>query len=286
MPAIPAAGHQARISVFHNAVNSGQAAACNDRQLQGLLGISNTSSHCVPDPHAVGRNQVYEQLSLPVSPRDIEGQGGRIATGRIATAMKQHPWATGIVVATAVVSAVVVASQTSGSSEPQVQWPDEAPQPQPLIMPGSDASASAETIVGVCTRAINRFPRAGEARENFPSMAELHSLKRDAKSILQMAQSMVLDGAAGSRALQDAAGCSGSRLRAHKVVPLIADLQAEKSRLLEGVWGDSIDMPERVLVAQLQTSEIDLRLAVLTEISSHLYDATVILNARLLEISG
>lgn len=287
MPAISFADNRARIGVFNNATHSGQDSIPSGRQLQGLLGVSNTPRDPAPSIYAPMGNGIYPPLSIPVSPDDMREPGSRAATGGMGSAMKRHPWATGIVLTTAVLATVaVVARPASDGSVSAAAWPDSVPQPQPLVVSGSDASVHPATIVGICNRAIDKFPRAGEAHENFPSMKELYSIRNDAESILQIARSMVRDNVVGSRELRSAADCSGVRLRRNKVEPLIADLQAEKSRLLEGVGGDSVDMPERVLVAQIQITGIDRRLGVLTQTSRHLYDATVALNTRLLQMAG
>jgi hypothetical protein len=96
----------------------------------------------------------------------------------------------------------------------------------------------------------------------------------------------VLNSAVGRPELEKAAECSGVRFRQNKVEALIADLRAEKSRLHAGTGGTSVDMPERVLSTRLQIAEIERRLPVLVETSRHLYDATVILNRKLLQIVG
>jgi hypothetical protein len=286
MPAISFADSRGRLGAFHNAIQPDRKAAPGGRQFEGLLGVSNTPDGLTPGRHALLPNDIYHQLSIPANSAGGAMVGHRVIAGGIGTAIKRHPVAAGVVLTTAILATVaVVVRPASHDLVTATSWPD-MPKPQPLIMSNSEASSSPATIIDICNRAIEKFPRTADAHENFPSMEELYSIESDAESILQLAQGMVRDNAVGSRELRRAAACSGGRLRRRNVEPLIADLQAEKSRLLEGVAGDSIDMPGRVLVAQRQVAGIDQRLGVLMRTSGHLYDATVALNTRLLKMAG
>ena len=290
MPAISPAGHQARVGVFYNKINSNQEFAPNGRQFQGIRAVSNTALNRVPGIDAPGQNEVYRPLTIEMSSSDSEAPGSRVVTSGMGAAMKRHRVAGLLLAATALVAVTVVARQTLGSSNLAGQWLDDVPQPQPLpqplIMSGSGSSANSATVVGICEQAINKFPRSNGAQVICPSMEQLQSIESDAKSILSTARSTVQDSAVGSGELREAARCAGVRLRKNRVRVLIAALRAEKSRLRDEARGTSVDQPIRVLGTQMQVAEIDRKLFVLTDTSRHLYDATVAINRRLLDIAG
>jgi hypothetical protein len=120
---------------------------------------------------------------------------------------------------------------------------------------------------------------------NRPSITELQSIKSDAESILRKTPGMVRDSAVKFEELQRAASCTGTRLRQEKVEATIAGFKAMRSDLEGQDGGLSIDMATRIRAAQRRT-EIDQKLPVLTQTSNLLYDATVALNDRLMEMAG
>ncbi|WP_250627366.1 hypothetical protein [Pinirhizobacter soli] len=287
MPIGNTTAHQARASIFQNAMNVGRHPGPDARSCRGLLGVSNSPLHRDSDTRVPERREIYQALSIPMNPDDRGEQGSRVATGSIGAAMKRHPWATTIVATTAVFAMVgFVARQASDSSQSAAPWLDSLPQPQSLNMPGNVSSTNSPTVVGVCEQAIGKFPRTNGAQVNDLSITQLRSIKSDAESILGLARSMVRDSAVGFGELGRAARCSGVSLREQKVEAMIAELRAKKSHL-EQLRGElSIDMAERILALRMRTAEIDRKLSVLTQISQRLFDATVAINRRMLEIAG
>jgi hypothetical protein len=96
---------------------------------------------------------------------------------------------------------------------------------------------------------------------------------------------MVLDETISSSELNRAAQCSGVDLRKNKVQVMISSLEAKKSALLEE-GAISIDMANNILTTNAQVRAINGRIAVLQAISNDLHNATVTLNAKILQNIG
>jgi len=285
MPAVNHAAHQARVGTFYNKINSDHGSTSSDRQIGRLLGVSNDPANPMPGTHVRPSNEIYRDLSIPISPHGMEEPCNRVVTGGIRAAMQQRPLTTGVLVTTAVLAAVtVVAKLTPDRSEPVAPWLDNVP-PHSLGISGMGSYATGTTVLGICEQAIRKCPPTSGTRVNRPSITELQSIKNDAESILRKTQGMVRDSTVEFEELQRAASCAGTRLRGEKVEPMIDAFKAMRSDLEGQDGGLSIDMATRIRAAQMRV-EIDQKLPVLTETSNLLYDATVALNDRLMEIAG
>ena len=276
--------YRATVGNFHNTMNSLQGSAPNERRFEEMVRVSNIPSNQGPSTHALAHNAHYWPLSI-----EGERQGNCLAPVRITNAMKQRPLATAIALTAAVLATVTVAgiaTQRSGGSALAAPGSDHVPQPLPLVMSVDSSAANSATVVGICGKSLCKFPQSNGAQVICPPMAKLRSIEGDAERILRTARSMVQDSAVGSEELQEAAECSGVRLMGSKVDPLMASLREERQRLIEEAGGTSIDQPIRILATRIQVAEIERKLSVLGDIKRHLYDATVTINQRLLELAG
>jgi len=207
----------------------------------------------------------------------------QVVSGR--TVAKTLVGITAVLVVGGVVAGTIYNSPSHAETALSPHRPDMPPTPQPLIMASTSASTDNETVVGVCRRVIGEFSKLSRVSTDSVTLAELDAIKAKTAKIVCLAQNMVLDETISSSELNRAAQCSGVDLRKNKVQVMISSLEAKKSALLEE-GAISIDMANNILTTNAQVRAINGRIAVLQAISNDLHNATVTLNAKILQNIG
>jgi hypothetical protein len=289
--------HRAQIGSFHNLANSHQRQGNDSHQFQELLEVSNTT--------VVGSGRgVYHALSVEEC-TSAEGSGSHGVAGGIGAALRRNPVPVGITVAAALllVAGAGVVYTAHGRSTSLAAVPGCPSRPGHLIPIGRGlptnnevarcapkaehlVTSDSQAIVGVCEQVIGRFSLMDGVQMDGTSLPELHALRNEVDGAARAAQRMADNDEAQTDALNRVAHCLGTGLRKNKVEPMISKLETMKNGLLQGGGGTSIDEPINVIRRQMRVGEIDQRLSVLHDISRHLYDATVILNRKILTNAG
>ena len=278
MPSINNATQTRQIGNFNNTLNQHRDQG-NGREVQGLLGVSNAANRR-PVDNAEGMVSLHMGASVAHSIMQVHNENQATSSYGILKAAKQHPVATGIFLTAAVITVAGLAvSSTSDSSPSLPSLSDAMPQPEPLVMPAH------ETVLGVCERVIESFSLMNRLPADRISMNALNSIKVDTAKMANLARGMVQDDEMGSSELGRAAQCSGVQLRRNKVEVMISNLETMKSDLEVG-GGVSVDAPIDAIRVRHLVNHIDRRLSVLRDISRNLYDATVIINSKILENAG
>jgi hypothetical protein len=285
VPSVNNAAQTRQIGNFYNTVNRNQIPIKKGAESLELLGVSNAA-----DSRHAGNTEgmVSLQIETPVasSIRQVSNGNRARSDGRgvgsgVCTAIKRHPWTTGVVLTFTTLAVVAVASRSIlDSSSSMMQAPEDLPVPESMVF-NRYSPPDDEGVIDICEKAIKNFPRVSSEYVDRTSMSALNAVKAETDRMVGAARSMVQGDEVETSDLHDAARCSGERLKRDKVEVMISDLETMKSGLFKN-GGTSVDDPINVLRAEIRARQIDRRLEVLRGINRNLHDVTVALNGKIL----